>query len=208
MTRRMFRQSSRSTVRNGLRTTLPCAFIASNSGDSVNRIRTKSPTPTRMALARNGIRHDQSLSSDALDQEDDVRQCDTERVPGLRDCGEPATVPPRRMFVRHQYGTAPLGAEGKSLDHADDHQQRGGQDSHLRVGRQQADQDGGDAHHQESTDEDRLAAVPVGQVPADRTADGSHEKSDAEGGEGEQGADHRIGLREEHMPEVEGGCGP
>lgn len=66
MTRRMPRQSRRSTVSSGFFSVVPVALASSNSGDSFSFARTNRPAATSTALTRNGTRHFQSPSRFAL----------------------------------------------------------------------------------------------------------------------------------------------
>ena len=76
-----------------------------------------------------------------------------------------------------------------------------------RVGGQQADGEGGEAHQQQGGDQDRLASDLVSQVAANDAADGTGDEADPEGGEGSEGSDDRVAAREERLSEVEGGGG-
>ncbi len=137
-------------------------------------------------------------------EEDEVGEQQTHGEPGLDDAGVAALGPPRGVLVRHEDGSAPLGAEGQPLDDPDDDEKDRRENADRLVGRQQADGERGQAHDDERGDEDRLAADPVAEVTADDAADGTSREPDAESGEGRQGARHRVRVREERGSEVEG----
>jgi hypothetical protein len=132
-----------------------------------------------------------------------------------RPTGNPAwTMPvylplvfPGCVFVGHQDGAAPFGAVGQALDDADDDEQDSGPDADGLVGGQAADEEGGDAHHEQAGDQDGFAAEFVAEVAADDPAQRADEESDDEGGEGQQGGGQRVGAGEEVRPEVQGGGG-
>jgi hypothetical protein len=137
-------------------------------------------------------------------EEDEVGEQQTHGEPGLDDAGEAALGPPGRVLVRHEDGPTPLGAERQPLDDPDDDEKDRRENADRLVGRQQADGERGQAHDDQRGDEDRLAADPVAEVTADDAADGTSREPDAQGGEGRQGARHRVRVREERGSEVEG----
>ncbi|MCY1296078.1 hypothetical protein D9M70_454480 [compost metagenome] len=59
-------------------------------------------------------------------------------------------------LVDHDRGPAPLAAQRQALHHAQQHQQQRRQRAGRGIGRQQADAEGGQAHHQQRDDQDRL----------------------------------------------------
>jgi hypothetical protein len=87
------------------------------------------------------------------------------------------------MFERHQHRAAPFGAECETLNDADRHEQSRCKDTDLCVGGQAADQDSGDAHDEQCTDEDGLAAEPIREISTNAAADRTHQEADTEGGE-------------------------
>jgi hypothetical protein len=67
----------------------------------------------------------------------------------------------------HQHGPAPLAAQPEALDEAEHDQQDGRGHADGRIGRQQVDEEGGDAHHQEGHHQHGLAADLVAVVAED-----------------------------------------
>ena len=138
------------------------------------------------------------------DEEDEVRQEQANGEAGLHDAGVLALGFPGCVLVAHQDGAAPFRAEGQALDHADEHQQGRGEQAHLLVGGQEADEERGHAHEDQRGHQHGLAADLVAEVTADDAADGPGGEAHAEGGEGGQGAGHRVAGGEERRSEVQG----
>jgi hypothetical protein len=67
----------------------------------------------------------------------------------LGPAGVPAAPVGLAVLQRHQHGPAPLAAQPESLDEAEHDRQDGRGHADGRVGRQQADEKGGDAHQQQ-----------------------------------------------------------
>ena len=109
------------------------------------------------------------------------------------------------MLGDHQHRAAPLAAEPEALHEAQrDEQDRGG-DADRLVGGQEADRARGQAHHQQRRDEHVAAARAVAEVAGDDAADRPRDEADRVGGEGQQRADQRLGVREEEVAEDERG---
>ena len=110
------------------------------------------------------------------DQEDQVGEQQADREAGLDDAGEFALGFPGGVFVGHQDRAAPFGAVGEALDDADQDEQDTGPDADALVGGQQADQEGGQAHHDQAGDENRFTADLVAEVTADDAAERADRK--------------------------------
>ncbi|MCY1219483.1 hypothetical protein D9M72_314610 [compost metagenome] len=111
----------------------------------------------------------------------------------------------RVQLVDHDRRPAPLAAQGQALHHAQQHQQRRRQRARGGIGRQQADTEGGQAHHQQRDDQDRLAAHLVAEVAKDRRTQRPRHESHAVAGKGQQRRGQRIALREEQLGEDQRG---
>jgi hypothetical protein len=72
---------------------------------------------------------------------------------------------------REQDRTAPFAANPGALDEAQDDQQDGAPDANRRIGRDETDEEGGDAHQQQRGDQGRLAADAVAVVAEDGRPD-------------------------------------
>ena len=73
------------------------------------------------------------------------------------------------------------------------------------VRRQAADEERGQPHERDGEQEHPLAAVPVAEMPHEEGADRARDVADPVGGEGQQRARRRVRLREEDLPEDQGG---
>ena len=107
------------------------------------------------------------------------------------------------MLHRHEHGAAPFAADAEALRDAEQDQRHGGPRADLLVGRQQADQERGDAHHDECQHEHRLASDPVAVVADDDAAERAGDEADGVGAEGRQRAGQRIEGRKEQAIEDE-----
>jgi hypothetical protein len=108
------------------------------------------------------------------------------------------------VLQRHEHGPAPLAAEPQPLDDPEHHQQDGRGHADGGIGRQQADEEGGDAHHQQGHHQHGLAAQLVAVVAEDDPADGAGDEPGGRGGEGQQRAGKRVGVGEEQLVEDQG----
>ena len=166
------------------------------------------PTPTRIALARNGTRQPHAMNAASL-----VIACtsaktavESSRPAGTPICGHepkkprrpfgacstdistaPPHSPPTPMPCAKRRTTSRIGAR---------------MPIELKVGRH-ADQERRDAHDEQRQHEHRLAADAVAVVPEHDAADRAGGEADRVGAEGQQRADQRLGLREEQIAEHE-----
>ncbi len=90
----------------------------------------------------------------------------------------------RVQLVDHDRRPAPLAAQRQALHHAQQHQQHRRQRARGGIGRQQADAEGGQAHHQQRDDQDRLAAHLVAEVAKDRRTQRPRHEGHAVAGKG------------------------
>jgi hypothetical protein len=70
------------------------------------------------------------------------------------------------------------------LNHPQEDQEDGCQDSGLLVSRQNTDQHGSRSHNYQGPEKDNLTAEPVAEVAGKVAPEGAHEKSDSERGKG------------------------
>ena len=105
------------------------------------------------------------------------------------------------MLDRHEDRPSPLPAEGEALYEAQEDEQCRRQDAHLPVGRQQADKERGEPHHEERDDEHALAPDLVPVVAEEDPAYGPRREPDAEGSERQQHPYEGVVAREEERPE-------
>ena len=75
----------------------------------------------------------------------------------------------------------------------------------MVVGRQHADQEGGDAHDHQGHHQHALAADLVAEVAEDHAADGARQEAHGEGAVGQHGRDERIAAREIQLAEHDAG---
>ena len=76
----------------------------------------------------------------------------------------------------------------RPCDEAQQHEQDGADPAGLRVGRQQADRPGGDAHDRHGPQQRRAPAEPVAHVAEDRRADRAHDERRARSSRTRRGA--------------------
>src|SRR5699024_4859400 len=91
----------------------------------------------------------------------------------------------RRALHGEQGGAAPLTTRGETRKDAQEDEQEGSRDAEGGVGRQLADQSGGDTHEDQGAGEHLLAPDAVAQVARDGGAEGAEEEADAQGCPGE-----------------------
>ncbi len=98
----------------------------------------------------------------------------------------------------------PFAADRETLQHPEEDEQDRCPHSDLCVGGQQADADGGDAHHDQRDHQGVLAADAVAEVTEDDAADGSGEEPGPQGHERQQRRDaRREFVGEEDLAEDE-----
>ena len=159
------------------------------------------PTNTRTTLARNGMRQPQARNCSSV-----VRRVISASAPlastmpaGAPNCAK-LVVKPRRFGSVHSpaISTDPLHSPPtlRPWTNRSDRQQHRAPDADRRVGRHEADADGGDAHHHHRDDEQRLAADAIAVVAEDRRAHRPRDEADEIGRERQQRADEGIRLRE------------
>ena len=99
---------------------------------------------------------------------------------------------------------APFAAEREALGDAQQHQQHRADPAGLRVGGQQADEAGRDAHHADGPEQRRAPAEPVAHVPEDHGADRAHDERHGDRREREQLRAERAERLEEEGPDEVG----
>ncbi len=126
-------------------------------------------------------------------QRDDAgRQAQTDGKADLRQAGVESLVLLAGIFISHQHGAAPFAAETDTLQDAKQNEQHGRRHADLRIGRQQADQHGGDAHDQQRGHQHALAADTIAEMAEDQAAERACEEADGECRIGQQRGDERI----------------
>ena len=109
------------------------------------------------------------------------------------------------MLGRHQHRPAPFPADREALDQPQDDQADGRPDADRGIGGKQADEHGGEAHHDEAEHQQFLTADAVAEMAEDNAAERPGNEADRIGGEGEQRADERVEAGEEQLVEDERG---
>src|SRR5690606_13157340 len=121
---------------------------------------------------------------------DDQEQADgndgTQRRTQLREGAEQRALALRGVFGGDQRGSRPLATDGKALGQSHQHQQQRCYPADAVVGRQQTDQEGGDAHGQQGVDQGLLAPDLVTQMAEEDRTQGSGNHGCTEDGEGRQ----------------------
>src|SRR5699024_5070493 len=117
------------------------------------------------------------------DEEETIGQEETERGTQLRPHRGAGTVAGLGVLAGQQRGTGPFPAEAEALAETHEREQRGGDDTDLVIGGQQTDEDGGDTHGQQRTDQGGLAPHTVTEMPEDDRSQGTGDEGQAEGGE-------------------------
>ncbi len=128
-------------------------------------------------------------------------------VADLDDAAQEAAFVGGRVLDHHQHRAAPLPAEPDTLQEAQHHEKNGRSDADLLIGRQQADQERPQSHHDDGDREHRLAADPVAIVSEDRRAERPREKADPVGAERCDGRERRVAGGEEDLVEHQRGRG-
>lgn len=141
------------------------------------------------------------------DQEQAVGADEADGCAELRPHRRPGALAGFGRLGGEQRRTRPLPTETQALAEAHERQQRRCDEPGLVIGRQQADEEGRDAHRQERADERDLAADAVAEVPEDDGSDRAGDESDTEGREGGEQRGRAVALREEQVREDrDGGC--
>jgi hypothetical protein len=120
---------------------------------------------------------------------------------------EAAAAALRVELVHHDRRAAPFPAERQPLHDAQQDEQDGREDADGGVGGQQADEEGGEPHHQQRDHEDRLAPDPVAVMAEDGRAHGPRHEGDAVARQREQHRGQRVRLGEEQLREDQRGGG-
>ena len=207
----MSRHCRRMTSARGRCTTALRSLTSANSGLSMTRSRTYSPTPTSSRLTRNGTRQPQVRNSGPV-----VRDItwtiavDSSRPSGTPSCGQLA-MKPRRWREPHSIASStdpphsPPTATPCSKPQHREQQWRGNAD--RGVAGKHPDQGGADAHDQQGGDQGGLAADPVAVVTEDRGADRPGGEPDELGAESSDDTRVLALPGEEDLGEHQGGCG-
>src|SRR4029453_17504097 len=223
MASRTSRGYLRSTSMIGMGASVPVSLTRWKAGDSYSFRRTNRPTPTRIALSRNGTRQPQDRKASSEVVSWTIRNTTVDRnrpagrplrgkdqaggPPHLRPAAEEATPARWGVLDRHQHGPAPLAAHPDALGDAQGDQDDRGPDADGVIGRQQADEEGGDTHDEQRQHQHGLAADAVAEVAEDDAAQGPGREADAVGGQGQQRARGRLHLGEEQLVEHQRGGG-
>ena len=134
-------------------------------------------------------------------QEHRGRTQEAQRRAQLREHAVPGALARRRVLGGQQHRTAPLPSQAQALAETAQRQQHRRGHADLRMGRQQADQHGGDAHGQQRRHQGGLAPDPVAVVAEQRRAQRPGEERQGEGGQRLQGRGGRLRSREEQLRE-------
>ena len=134
-------------------------------------------------------------------------QQDAERRAHQRQAAEEGFPLRRRVFHRHQHGSAHFAAERQALSDVQDDQQHRRGDADLFIGRQQSDEHGAYAHQQQAQRQHGFAADAVAEVAEQDAANRPCQHAAGERAEGRERARHRIELREEDLVEYQCGGG-
>ena len=169
------------------------------------------PTMISRKLARNGRRQPHDIRS-SRGKQGHQRECaggeqiadgDAER----RKAAPEATMLWWRVLDQEDHRAAIFGAGSQSLYDAHRDQQRRRPVADLGIGRQQADQRGADADHQQRRHQDGFTPEAVAHDAEQDAAERPHHEADAEGQERQQGADHGIAFGKEQLAEHQCGGG-
>ena len=109
------------------------------------------------------------------------------------------------MLGSHQHRPAPFSADGEALDQPQDDQRDRSPDTDLCIGREQADEDRRDAHHDQTEHQEALAADAIAEMSKDDPADGPSDEAQRIGREREHRTDERVELGKEQLVEDERG---
>ena len=112
-----------------------------------------------------------------------------------------------RVLDQEDHRAAIFGAGSQSLHDAHRDQQRRRPVADLRIGRQQADQRGADADHQQRRHQNGFTPEAVAHDAEQDAAERPHHEADAEGQERQQRADHGIAFGKEQLAEHQCGGG-
>src|SRR6266704_3693574 len=104
-----------------------------------------------------------------------------------------------RPFHRQQNGSTPFAADADALNHPQHRQDNRAPDADRFVGRNERDQEGGDAYAQQRCNQRRLAADAVSVVAEDRSADRTPDKADEGGSKGGERRRQRIRIGKEQL---------
>jgi len=139
---------------------------------------------TSTALARKGMRQPQSRNAASSSRFASSRKPPTaHRYPtGGPSCGE-------------------WGGAAEALPEAQQAEQGGSYPADHRVAGQNADQRGGNAHHQERGDQGCLAPDAIAEVPEQQRAKRTRDEGDAESEEGVQRLHRRVAIRKKQRPD-------
>ena len=203
----------RNIVANGRRSRRPSATTSRNTGvssidqrrysetsSSGNAMQERdAPAPCRELLGGQGDRHD------------DEQRRREDRADGgaeLRDRRVEGALHRTRVLGREQDRAAPLAAEREALHDAEQHEEDRAEPAGLRVGRQQADEAGGDAHDADGPEQRRATSEPVAHVAEDHGADRPHDERERDRRErGELAAELAERVEEERADEERGEVG-
>ena len=132
-----------------------------------------------------------------------VRQEEADRGAQLREGTVQGTLIGGRVFGGHQRGAGPFAAQTDALDEAAQAQQRDRGDAPHVIGRQAADQEGGDTHRQQGHNQRGLAPHAIAEMAENQGADRTSDEGDGEGEQRHQQRDRRVGrVAEEHLREI------
>src|SRR6266550_2434089 len=141
------------------------------------------------------------------DVESTVRQHQPDGDTELRPAGPETALTTMSPLHRHQHRAAPFAADADPLDETQDDEEESAPDANRRIGRDEADEEGGDAHQQQRGDQCRLAADAVAVVAEDRRPDRPGNKPDGVNHKDVEGRNGGIGFGEEQVGKDESGSG-
>ena len=127
----------------------------------------------------------------------------------LRERAEEAAARGGRVLDGHQRRAAPFATGREALQDAEQDQQDRSGDADRGVGRQEADECGGQAHQDEREHQHLLAAEPVAEIAGDDRAERTEQERDADRREREHLGEPGVRLGhggEEERREHQAGC--
>ncbi len=133
----------------------------------------------------------------AEDEDDGERQEESDRRGRLDPRRVEAALVVRRVLGHVDRRTAVLTAEGQALGETEEQEDRWREDADRLVRRQEADDDGRDAHDRDRHQERVLASDDVADPAEDDRAKGPDEEARGVGGERRQERRGGVGAREE-----------
>jgi hypothetical protein len=137
----------------------------------------------------------------AGERERQCRQHQSDRKSDLHEARIKTASIGRRVLKHHQRGAAPFAAEPDTLDDTQHDQQDRRQHPDRRVGRQQPDAKGAQAHDEQCHNQHGFAAEPIAEMTEQCAAERPRQKADGVTAECRQCTRERIEGRKERLVE-------